>query len=49
MNQKIEQVVNFLQGKSAVFTVTEINQICQILNSLKVNEEKVEKKDEPQS
>ena len=35
MNPKLEQVVNFLQSKSASLTVAEINSICQILNSLK--------------
>lgn len=33
MEQKINQVVSFLQGKSASVTIAEINQICQILNS----------------
>ena len=37
-NKKIEQVVSFLLGKSAKFTVAEINQICTILNSLKAEE-----------
>lgn len=43
MNEKLDAIIKFMQGKSTAFTVAEINEISSMLNSLKEV-----KKDEPE-
>lgn len=43
MNEKLDAIIKFMQGKSTAFSVAEINEISGMLNSLKEV-----KKDEPE-
>mgnify|MGYP003534466876 CR=1 FL=1 len=43
MNEKLDTIIKYMQGKNTTFTVAEINEISGMLNSLKEA-----KKDEPE-
>ena len=46
MNEKLDAIIKFMQGKSTSFTVAEINEISSMLNSLKEVKKDETKKEE---